>query len=485
MPVNKVEAGYQWGNHGKVYPTKEEAEKQGRAAYANGYRGDAASDNELEIAKKIRKGELSSPQQYENVWLFDVRVTGTGVSYRESLDEYVFRDPKEFLTGEFVERCNGLPLIFGHPGNNLLNTQEFRDRSIGTIILPYISIDEVRGIAKVLDEDAATLMQTTHKSTSPAVVFRDEGSAQAVVMDDKNVMIEGKPSYIDHLAICVDGVWDKGGNEPKGVKLGDEKMTDKVKTDEAAPEAVPAWADALIKRMDAMEAKGEEDKPKKDEPDKKEIMSDEDALKLEEKEKKEALKAGEVADEAKKEQEKADAVKADSAKKEAETRADAVKALTTENEALKSNLTALTARIDGIFAGQSSEDREALSQAQSRADALASMFGDSVAAPLYGETPIEYRVRLASQFKKHSDIGDVKLDSLDPVAFNIIEDKIYSDAKTVALNPVESADGRLIPIVRKDSSGREITEYQGDMNAWLGHFKASGQTCSINRSAGV
>lgn len=41
MPVHKVEGGYRWGEHGKIYPTKEEAEAQGRAAYANGYAEDS------------------------------------------------------------------------------------------------------------------------------------------------------------------------------------------------------------------------------------------------------------------------------------------------------------------------------------------------------------------------------------------------------------------------------------------------------------
>ncbi|MHB8915877.1 MAG: hypothetical protein ACYC4K_08710, partial [Thiobacillus sp.] len=64
--------------------------------------------NELTIAKQIQSGELSSPQQYENIWLFDVRVTGTGTSYRTALEEYVYRPPENFLTDEFLERCNGL-----------------------------------------------------------------------------------------------------------------------------------------------------------------------------------------------------------------------------------------------------------------------------------------------------------------------------------------------------------------------------------------
>jgi hypothetical protein len=39
MPVHKVKGGYRWGSKGKVYKTKKEAEKQGKAAYANGYKG--------------------------------------------------------------------------------------------------------------------------------------------------------------------------------------------------------------------------------------------------------------------------------------------------------------------------------------------------------------------------------------------------------------------------------------------------------------
>jgi len=39
MPVRKVQGGYQWGQSGRVYPTKAQAERQGRAVYASGYRG--------------------------------------------------------------------------------------------------------------------------------------------------------------------------------------------------------------------------------------------------------------------------------------------------------------------------------------------------------------------------------------------------------------------------------------------------------------
>lgn len=39
MPVHKVKNGYKFGKSGKIYKTKAEAEKQGRAIYASGYKG--------------------------------------------------------------------------------------------------------------------------------------------------------------------------------------------------------------------------------------------------------------------------------------------------------------------------------------------------------------------------------------------------------------------------------------------------------------
>lgn len=38
MPVRKVKGGYKWGTSGKTYPTKAQALKQARAAYASGYK---------------------------------------------------------------------------------------------------------------------------------------------------------------------------------------------------------------------------------------------------------------------------------------------------------------------------------------------------------------------------------------------------------------------------------------------------------------
>lgn len=38
MPSVKVPGGWRWGKKGKVYPTKKQADRQGAAAYASGYK---------------------------------------------------------------------------------------------------------------------------------------------------------------------------------------------------------------------------------------------------------------------------------------------------------------------------------------------------------------------------------------------------------------------------------------------------------------
>ena len=186
---------------------------------------------EMRIAKSIRDGKRDSPQRLDHIWLFDLRVTGTGISYRDSLDEYVYRPPEEYLNDEFLERCQGVPVFFEHPKKGLSTTDEWRNRAIGSLMLPYIpetdddnhATNEVWAIARIHDGDAAELMQTSHISTSPAVEFATPNSTKKVKTDNgETLLIEGKPSYVDHLGVCPEGVWDKGG-EPRGVTITNDK----------------------------------------------------------------------------------------------------------------------------------------------------------------------------------------------------------------------------------------------------------------------
>lgn len=173
---------------------------------------------ELEAAKAIAEGKLPSPHVFSNMTLFAVRVTGTGMAYRDSLDEYVWRDPSLYLNDKFLERVAGLPLIWEHPVTGSLNSKEFGKRIIGTMMFGYVVGEDVWGIARVYDDEAIKLMTDGQLSTSPGVVFGpDDGNVSGELPDGKTLLIEGIPSTLCHLAVCEAGVWDKG-QDPTGVQ---------------------------------------------------------------------------------------------------------------------------------------------------------------------------------------------------------------------------------------------------------------------------
>lgn len=172
---------------------------------------------DIDIAHAMAAGELVSPQVYESITLFAMRITGTGKSYRSKIDEHVWRDPEIYLNGRFLSRCNGLPVIIEHPDEAVLDSKEFNRRMVGTIVYPYLKGDEVWGIARILDDKTIALLRSEQVSTSPTVTFdfRSE-NIEAKTPDGKTILVEGDPSLVDHLALCWAGVWDKGG-PPEGV----------------------------------------------------------------------------------------------------------------------------------------------------------------------------------------------------------------------------------------------------------------------------
>ena len=160
--------------------------------------------DELGIARMMAAGELASPQRYHNVVLYNMRVTGTGVSFRPQLNEYVYRKPENYLTQEFLDRCAGLPVIVKHPEKSLLDHDEFVDRVAGTVFVPYIKGDEVWAICKLYDKDAIAEMEDEQLSTSPAVLLGKSDKLQ--LEDGSKLLVEGKPTLLDHLAIVAKGV---------------------------------------------------------------------------------------------------------------------------------------------------------------------------------------------------------------------------------------------------------------------------------------
>jgi 8-oxo-dGTP pyrophosphatase MutT (NUDIX family) len=190
----------------------------------------ALANTEYDKANLIRREILPSPQMFANVALLAIRITGTGLAYRSALEEHVWRDPSLYLNQDFLNRCNGLIVIMDHPESAVLNSKEFKDRAIGSVILPYIKGDEVWGIAKIYDEDAIKEILEGDISTSPAVVFDNSAQNTTLTTEDGSpLLIEGVPFLLDHIAIVTKergskGVWDKGG-DPAGVLINNLEVS--------------------------------------------------------------------------------------------------------------------------------------------------------------------------------------------------------------------------------------------------------------------
>lgn len=187
--------------------------------------------NELGVAKAMMEGQLTSPQRYGSFALFDIRITGTGVAYRHRKmegkkvirdEEFVYRNPADYLTGEFLERCNGLLVVMEHPDVLAMDHAEFEKRTVGTVFKAYIKGDEVWAIAKIYNEDAIEVMAEQQLSTSPGVVWRSPDANVMTQVDGHNFLLEGKPSLMDHIAVCYQGVWDKSG-PPVGVRTAEAR----------------------------------------------------------------------------------------------------------------------------------------------------------------------------------------------------------------------------------------------------------------------
>jgi 8-oxo-dGTP pyrophosphatase MutT (NUDIX family) len=414
----------------------------------------AQAGTELDIARLMVDGILPSPQRCGNMTLFRMRVTGTGMAFRSKDDEHVYRPPELYLNDEFLARCNGLPVIVEHPKSGELDSGEYKARNVGSVFMAFISGEDVDCIARIYDDEAIQMMVEDQLSTSPTVIFRDIGENDIVTLENgQTLLIEGKPCLLDHLAICVRGVWDKGG-EPTGVQVSNQEvaMTGTVENTVTADAQTTVKADAapaadtgvlaqllgavsaLTKRFDSFEEKAKEE-PKPTAADKAKADAEEEA------EKKAKADADEEADK----KAKADA--------EAAAMADAA-------------------------------EEEGKSEAQAKADSVYSQFGQSAPRAMQGESLLAYRRRLASKLKVHSaDYKDINLSVIaDSGLLTVAENRIYADAVAAARTPAEVQGGQLLEIKTADRSGRMISTFRGHPDSWMRQFKSPARRVSrINK----
>lgn len=422
--------------------------------------------NETEVAALIADGTLSSPQYFYNMWMFAIRVTGTGVTWRSADQEMTLRNPDDYLTPEFLQRVAGVPLIWLHPKKRTLDSDEFAKRVIGTLTNAWVADKgEVWAVARVYDAEAAEIMATRQLSTSPTVKFSEV--AQSINVDGQPLLVEPSPELLDHVAICEQGVWDKL-LAPTGVK-SDSIPNEAEKMDEEK------FVELFNKCMDARMAKADSE-----EADRKAKADAEEAAKKEkaDAEAKEAEEAKAKADaEEKAAKEKADA--------EAKEKADAEEAERMAKEKADSELRQQIADLRSRIPTElSDEDRNEVADAQVKADSVFSCFGKRAPVPLSGENPLAYRRRLMIQLQEHSpDFKSVDLSSIaDSALLSVAEKTIYADAQKSASLSV--GPGMLREIKRADATGRQISTFEGDPAAtWAPFQSGKRQVTSFNNQA--
>lgn len=422
--------------------------------------------NETEVAALIADGTLSSPQFFINMWMFAIRVTGTGVTWRSADQQMAFRNPDDYLTPEFLQRVAGVPLIWLHPEKNKLDSDEFAKRVIGTLTNSWVADNgEVWTIGRVYDAEAAEIMATRQLSTSPTVTY-SEAQDSIIKIDGQPLLVEGSPVLLDHVAICEQGVWDKL-LAPTGVK-SDSIPNEAEKMDEEKIVAL------INKAIDARMAKADEEKDAKAKADAEEAAKKEKA----DAEAKEAEEAKAKADaEEKAAKEKADA--------EAKEKADAEEAERMAKEKADSELRQQIADLRSRIPTElSDEERNEVADAQVKADSVFSCFGKRAPVPLSGEKPLAYRRRLMIQLQEHSpDFKSVDLSSIaDSALLSVAEKTIYADAQKSASLSV--GPGMLREIKRADATGRQISTFEGDPAAtWAPFQSGKRQVTSFNNQA--
>ncbi|HCM9129114.1 TPA: NUDIX hydrolase [Enterobacter asburiae] len=423
--------------------------------------------NETEVAALIADGTLSSPQFFINMWMFAIRVTGTGVTWRSADQQMAFRNPDDYLTPEFLQRVAGVPLIWLHPEKNKLDSDEFAKRVIGTLTNSWVADNgEVWTIGRVYDAEAAEIMATRQLSTSPTVTY-SEAQDSIIKIDGQPLLVEGSPVLLDHVAICEQGVWDKL-LAPTGVK-SDSIPNEAEKMDEEKIVAL------INKAIDARMAKADSE-----EADRKAKADAEEEAKKEkaDAEAKEAEEAKAKADaEEKAAKEKADA--------EAKEKADAEEAERMAKEKADSQLRQEIADLRSRIPTElSDEERNEVADAQVKADSVFSCFGKRAPVPLSGEKPLAYRRRLMIQLQEHSpDFKSVDLSSIaDSALLSVAEKTIYADAQKSASLSV--GPGMLREIKRADATGRQISTFEGDPAAtWAPFQSGKRQVTSFNNQA--
>jgi|SRR5271166_6537524 len=97
--------------------------------------------------------------------------------------------------------------------------------------------------------------------------------------------------------------------------------------------------------------------------------------------------------------------------------------------------------------------------------------GRSAPRALEGESPEQYRKRLASMALAYAPgLQNIKMDDARGTAFDLVEKQVLDAVASEARHPTLIPDGELREVTRYDQAGRPFTEFYGRPSAWLSQF---------------
>jgi hypothetical protein len=148
-------------------------------------------------------------------------------------------------------------------------------------------------------------------------------------------------------------------------------------------------------------------------------------------------------------------------------------------------LNAAQHKLDALATPPSAVERDALAAAQMRADAVAAHLGTTATPPIAGESSLQYRKRVltpvAARSERFKGASSASLAGLDAATLGPVEDIVYADAIAAAKRPENYAPGELRAVAERDTAGRLITKFYGDIGAWMAPFTLQGASVRINR----
>lgn len=417
--------------------------------------------NDLQTALAIANNELPSPQLFGNTALFALRITGTGAAYREKWGEFVYRDPANYLNDDFLQRCNGLPVIFNHPDTETLNSDNFAEHIIGTIVYAYLKDNEVWGIARVYDANAVISMIDDRLSTSPTFVLSTDNQHR-LNLDGMTVLVEGKPDLLDHVAVCKTGVWDKE-QQPNGILINNEELKMDEETNPDLETKADSDAPATPPQAPTQQAVASDDSVTMAKADVDRILSligQQQQLTEQQMHELNELKTA-----------------LGGTQEAVATTADATEAAKNETA------TRLSAIEEKMKEPQELNDTEKaeVADAEKEAEKVAQAFGDSVHSAMRGESPDSYKKRLAKLYQKNSGMyANVNLDAIaDKTALGIAFKQICADSLEAAERMPRNS-GRGSWVSKQDRYGRLSERVVGmdDKNAFS-EFRAKGKAVEL------